>query len=193
MATRKQATVTTDARFGADECGGLVFEEVRFEDCTFDHCQLQGRDLRGAKFIDCTCDTCDLAVANVVDCTFLRTRFVGCRLSGINWSLARTLESVTFDGCQLNDGSFLGLRLDGCEFVRCVARATSFRDAVLPKAKFCESDLSKAEFVNCDLRGADFRGALNYVLSPADNRLEKARFSLPEAITLLTGLGIIVE
>jgi uncharacterized protein YjbI with pentapeptide repeats len=191
--TRKQTTVTTDVRFGASDCATIVFDGGRFEDCLFDHCALQGRDLRGAKFIDCAFDTCDLAVVGVVDCTFLRSRFSGCRLSGVNWSLARTLESVVFDGCQLNDGTFLGLRLSACEFVRCVACATSFRDAILSRAKFCESDLSRAEFVNCDLRGADFRGALNYVISPADNRLEKARFSLPEAITLLTGLGIVVD
>ena len=46
---------------------------------------------------------------------------------------------------------------------------------------------------NCDLHGADFRGALNYVLNPTDNQLEKARFSLPEAMNLLKGCGSVLE
>ena len=74
-----------------------------------------------------------------------------------------------------------------------MARGTTFRDANLAKATFRGSNLANAEFVNCDLRGADFRGATEYALSPVDNRLEKARFSLPEAIRLLTGFGILLE
>jgi fluoroquinolone resistance protein len=193
MATRKAATVTTDAKFGIQECAGLDFVSAQFEDCSFDHGDMKQRDLRGAKFVDCTFDTCDLVVAKVVDCVFLRVRFRGCRLGGVNWSQARKLESVSFDGCQLNDGSFLGLRLEGCAFTDCVARGTTFRDANLAKATFRGSNLANAEFVNCDLRGADFRGATQYALSPAANRLEKARFSLPEAISLLTGFGILLE
>jgi uncharacterized protein YjbI with pentapeptide repeats len=129
----------------------------------------------------------------VIDCVFLRVRFRGCRLGGINWSQSRKLEAVSFDSSQLNDGSFLGLRLDGCAFTDCVARGTTFRDANLAKASFRGSNLSMAEFVNCDLRGADFRGATDYALSPVENRVEKARFSLPEAVNLLKGFGIVLE
>jgi fluoroquinolone resistance protein len=193
MGTGKQAKVSCEVQFSADDSATLDFDGAQFEDCKFDHCSLRGRDLRGSRFLDCTFVTCDLVVAQMTNCVFSRVRFQDCRLSGINWSLASKLEFVSFDSCQLNDGSFLGLQLAGCAFTDCMARGTSFRDTNLAKVSFRGSDLSMAEFVNCDLRGADFRGALNYVLSPADNRLEKARFSLPEAMNLLKGLGIILD
>ncbi len=150
----KQTTVHSDTKFGAQEIATLDFINAQFEDCTFDHGELRGRDLRGAKFLDCTFTTCDLVVAKVIDCTFSRVRFQECRLSGINWSGSRKLENVAFHDCQLNDGSFLGLRLEACEFIKCLANGTSFRDANLAKAKFRDSDLTMAEFVNCDLREA---------------------------------------
>jgi uncharacterized protein YjbI with pentapeptide repeats len=133
MSPRKKPTVTGDARFGVEECAALDFGAAHFEDCAFDHGNLGGRDLVGAKFVDCTFDTCDLVVAKVVDCVFLRVRFRGCRLGGINWSQARTLDSVAFENCQLNDGSFVGLRLEDCAFTDCVARGAIFRDANLSK------------------------------------------------------------
>jgi fluoroquinolone resistance protein len=193
MSSRKQVTVTGDARFGIEECAALDFGAAQFEDCAFDHGNLGGRHLAGAKFVDCIFDTCDLVVAKVVDCVFLRVRFRGCRLGGINWSQARKLESVSFENCQLNDGSFLGLRLEDCAFTDCVARGAIFRDANLSKVTFRGSNLAMAEFVNCDLRGADFRGATEYVLSPVENRVEKARVSLPAAMNLLKGFGIVLD
>jgi fluoroquinolone resistance protein len=192
-ATRKPPAVRSDAQFGAQDGPTLDFSAAQFEDCAFDHCDLHERELRGCKFVDCSFTACDLVVAKVTNAAFVRVRFRQCRLSGINWSLAGKLESVTFEGCQLNDGSFLGLRLEQCAFIDCIARGTTFRDANLAGASFRGSDLSMAEFVNCDLRGADFRGAHGYILSPAENRLEKARFSLPEAMNLLKGLGVILD
>ena len=47
--------------------------------------------------------------------------------------------------------------------------------------------------MNADLREADFRDASGYLISPRENRLEKARFSLPEATRLLDGLGIVLD
>lgn len=182
-----------DVRFGAGEGATLDLCGARFEDCTFERCDMRGRDLRGASFIDCNLIGCDLVVAKVTGCVLSRVKFRECRLGGINWSLANKLESVSFEGCQLNDGTFLGLRLDGCAFLDCAMNGASFRDANLAKVDFRGSKLAGAEFVNCDLRGADFRGAVDYALSPTDNRLEKARFSLPEAVGLLRGLGIVLD
>ncbi len=189
----RRPAVSSDVHFGADDAPGLDFASTQFEDCSFDRCDLHGRDLRGCKFVDCTFKACDLVVAKVVNSVFVPVGFRECRLSGINWSVAGKLESVAFERCQLNDGTFLGLQLGGCQFTDCLARSTSFRDANLAGASFRGSDLSMAEFVNCDLRGTDFRQARGYVLSPAENRLEKARFSWPEAMNLLKGLGILID
>ena len=44
-----------------------------------------------------------------------------------------------------------------------------------------------------NLMKADFRGAKNYVISPQDNRVRKAKFSFPEVLSLLKCLEIEIE
>lgn len=47
--------------------------------------------------------------------------------------------------------------------------------------------------MNCDLSETDFSGAVNYTIDAGQNKLHKTRFTLPEAITLLHALDIILE
>jgi fluoroquinolone resistance protein len=182
--------VTCDAHFGAADGSSLTIVNTQFEDCSFSHCLWPERDMKGAKFIDCLFDTCDMAVARVTDCTFARVRFKDCRLSGIVWSVSRKIESVVFENCHMNDGTFLDVRLECCEFTNCTLHRTSFRESKLLKASFRGTDLSGGEFVNCDLREADFRGASGYQIGVFENQIQDARFSLPEAVSLLRSIGI---
>jgi uncharacterized protein YjbI with pentapeptide repeats len=68
-----------------------------------------------------------------------------------------------------------------------------FSDANLEKADFRGTDLEKSIFRNTDISGANFVGAKNYYISPQYNRLKGAKFSLPEAMSLLYGLEIVLE
>jgi uncharacterized protein YjbI with pentapeptide repeats len=68
-----------------------------------------------------------------------------------------------------------------------------FSGATLEGAAFVDSDLSGARFVRTRLSGADFRSARNYRIDPTANRLAGARFSLPEAISLLGAFDIVLE
>jgi hypothetical protein len=43
------------------------------------------------------------------------------------------------------------------------------------------------------LNGANFVRAVNYAIEPTSNTVRRARFSLPEAATLLEGFGIVIE
>jgi uncharacterized protein YjbI with pentapeptide repeats len=190
---RKQAVIHTDTHFGAADSAALRLSGARFEDCSFERCELRERDLRGARFVDCSFVATDAALATVIDCALVRVRFRECRLSGINWSVANKLESVTFDECQIDDAVFSGLSLHECAFTRCMVRRAAFRETNLSKVSFRGSTLTGAEFVHSDLRGADFREAVDYTLNPSENRVEGARFSLPDAVTLLAGLGVIIE
>jgi len=79
------------------------------------------------------------------------------------------------------------LDLRAGDFRSSVARNVCFRDLNLAKADFRNAELSETEFVNSDLRGADFRGAVGYSLDIRENKVEKAKFSLPEATALLRG------
>lgn len=63
----------------------------------------------------------------------------------------------------------------------------------LKGADFSGTDLKKSTFQDCDLSKADFRGAKNYFISTESNKIKKAKFSMPEAVSLLGNLDIMIE
>ena len=64
----------------------------------------------------------------------------------------------------------------------------------------CKTDARKTAWTDCrlrdvvfdrtDLREADFRGATDWVIDPADNRLHGARFDANDLTGLVQSLGI---
>ncbi len=62
----------------------------------------------------------------------------------------------------------------------------------MKKADFDGSDLQHATFRGTDLSEADLSTAKNYEIDPLHNTLKKAKFSLPDAVGLLSGLGIVL-
>lgn len=87
----------------------------------------------------------------------------------------------------------MGLNLKGIKIVECVAREVNFSDTNLTKADLRSTDFSGSRFINTDLTSADFSNATNYSINPAHNKLKKTKFTLPEAMSLLYGLDIILE
>ena len=53
--------------------------------------------------------------------------------------------------------------------------------------------LTDSRFNHTNLTEADFSDATHYNISAVDNTLKKTRFSLPEAISLLYSLDIILK
>jgi uncharacterized protein YjbI with pentapeptide repeats len=190
---RTAKTSFSERSFEIAEPLEFPLQDVEFEDCTFGKLPLNGKQLSRLRFFDCTFADCDLTLSRVVDCAFVRVKFERCRLTGINWSEADKLERVSFAGSQLNDTTFIAAKLTACDFSKSIARRASFRDLGLKGTSFRGADLEGTEFVNADLREADFRDASGYLISPRENRLEKAKFSLPEATRLLDGLGIVLD
>ena len=72
----------------------------------------------------------------------------------------------------------------------CSAVEVDFREADLSRADFSGTDLSNSLFSKTDLSGADFSQARNYHLDPGQNKLKGAKFSLPEAMSLLYAMEI---
>ncbi len=68
-----------------------------------------------------------------------------------------------------------------------------FYQTQLVGADFSKSDLRGTVFNGADLREVDFRGAVNYFIDVKLTNVKKAKFSMPEGLALLTGLGIIIE
>ncbi|WP_341417852.1 pentapeptide repeat-containing protein [Paenibacillus filicis] len=98
--------------------------------------------------------------------------------------------TFTFEECALNHSTFIGLGLQQCVFRSCLAKDVDFREADLTKADLSSTDFSESVFGDTNLTNADFSHATNYQIDPGSNRITKAIFMLPEAVSLLYCMDI---
>ncbi len=175
--------------FSGVDFTGCVFDRCVFTECAFSHCS----------FADCRFTGCDLSLARVPGSRFTDTRFHTSKLLGVDWTkagdavISKLFLSVHFDDCLLNYATFFGLTLRRGRFVGCIAYEVDFRDADLTEAVCTRTDFTGSKFHHTNLTKADFRHATGYAINPATNTVTKARFSLPEAVSLLSGFDIVIE
>ncbi len=148
--------------------------------------------------MDCTFSGCDLSLtqipkSNFTSAYFERTKFIGVDWARADWSRGNLGGPLSFSDCVLNYCTFIGLSLRGFACTDSLAREVDFREADLTNGDFSGTDLSGSIFMNTVLDGADFRAASNYNISPMENSISKAVFSLPEGISLLYSMDIQLE
>jgi fluoroquinolone resistance protein len=164
--------------------------ECELEDETYNGLELINTDLRRGKIVDCIFEDCILNAVNLTD-TNLQASFLNCKVQGINFFTAkRTFLSLKFERCLIRYSSFAELTLNATSFENCSFEHVDFADAKLVGAKFSGSTFTECTFKNTDLSKADFRNARGYAIDPTLNKLAKARFDLPEAISLLDHFNI---
>lgn len=197
MATLTDATKEySNETFRHQDYDEAAFGGLLIEGCAFVACRFSGTMFRGCTFRDVTFRDCDLNQTALTDSLFRGVTFEQSRVIGVNWSLALwdTLglpASIRFSaGCVVNYTTFFGLTLPELQLAECVVRHSDFGEATLTRADFHGSDLTESTFHHTDLTGADFRGATGYAISPANNTLSGAKFSLPEAVALLYSMDI---
>lgn len=183
--------------FKAGDYRNARITHKEFSSCKFSRCNFKDTDLSGTRFIQCQFIDCDLSLSIIKNCSFNEVCFKNTQLVGINWmdsSLARKgyFRPVEFINSTLNYGTFIGCFLKSVRMSDCNVQSADFSEAFMSQAICTGSDFSSSRFNNTDLTEADFRGARNYTISVVDNKVKKAKFSLPEAMALLTGLGIIL-
>ena len=93
----------------------------------------------------------------------------------------------------MSHATFIELKLRGIQIIDCIAIDVDFRQADLSTADFSGTDLSESMFGDTDLSGANMNKARNYQIDASQNVLKGARFSLPEAMSLLYSLDIILD
>lgn len=182
---------------------GLILqkEEVRaqeFYGCVFTGCSFLETAFIGCRFVDCEFRECDLSLCRVADCSFSNTRFQGSQVIGVNWTEASwpkrgLLSSIEFTDCAISHSTFIGLSLRGVNITGCVARDVDFAEVDLSQANCRHTDFSDSRFLHTDLTEADFTGASNYAIDANLNVLKRTKFLLPEAISLLYSLDIILS
>lgn len=178
---------------------GQRFSSIEFEGCVFDGCVFAQCTFYRCSFSGCRFDDCDLSVLQVPNCRFVEASFKASKLIGIDWTKAgdqtesKLPLTIAFNDCVLNFSSFFGLQLKGVALTRCTARDVDFADADLSEADCRGTDFTESKFLHTNLTKADLREATGYAINPTANTIKKAKFSLPEALTLLAGFDIVVE
>jgi fluoroquinolone resistance protein len=168
-----------------------------FHDCTFVRCRLVETVFRSCRFLNCTFCDCDLSLAQVPDSVFSGTKFEGSRIVGVDWTRADWSAiglrgPIGFDRCAISHSTFIGLKLRRIRIRNSVAVNVDFREADLSLADFAGTDLSESLFSSTDLTKADLSRARNYHIDPGRNVLKQAKFSLPEAMSLLYSMDIVL-
>lgn len=179
-----------------EELSGLLLEDCLFQSCRFTELSLVNCRFSGCRFVDCK-----VAAPKLRGCQMFSCDFENCALSGVDWSALlderkREMGFLPFDslnGCSLRHCVFFGLDLKSFNFSRTDLSGSVFDACRLEGASFQECRLGGTSFAQNDLSGADFRGAEEYFFSLESNRVKGARFSLPEAVNLLSALGVVIE
>ncbi len=174
-------------------------EGKEFISCAFTKCSFRETTFKACKFTDCTFKACDLSLVTLQECYFKNTRFEDSQLIGVNWmdtNLANRKavfgKPVDFLKCALNHSIFMGLNLKRLRLARCLAVDISFEEADLSGADCTFTDFKDSRFLHTDLTETDFTGATHYAIAANLNTLKKTKFSLPEAMSLLYSLDILL-
>jgi fluoroquinolone resistance protein len=166
-----------------------------FIDCKFMGCSFVESVFSTCRFISCTFQGCDLSLIQLPGSIFSATRFEDSKIIGVDWTqvnwTATTLgDPISFFNSTLNHATFIGLKLSRIVIKDCIASNVDFRETDLSQSDFSGTDLSDSLFVNTDLTAADLSRARNYQIAPGQNIIKQAKFSLPDAMSLLYNLDI---
>lgn len=196
MSEPSEAREYSDEQFSGLARGELVARGVTFLNCTFSDSDLMETDFNGAHLVECRFVGCELALSDFTDAVFQEVVFENCRLTGINFSLLQQGAlgvHAKFRDCDLSFASFRGMDLTTCSFTGCVFNEAEFQRCNLTKVSFDDCDFSRCTFSANNLKEADLRTARNYVISAEGNQVRGMKVSLPEAVSLLSALGIDVD
>ena len=167
-----------------------TLDGIYFDNCTFIKCDFNKSIFYSCKFTECTFINCDLSLASLKSCTFNDVTFENSKLLGLSWSSCEEPFDVTFDSCNLSQNSFHLLDLRQMKFKNSLIRDTGFEECNLERASFENCNLEQTVFIKNSLKKANFETSRNYLIDPSQNDLEKAQFSLPEALSFLSLLPI---
>jgi fluoroquinolone resistance protein len=164
-----------------------------FAECTFDNCDFTESGLRNAQFYQCIFVNCNLSLMKLDGCRLQEGRFLGCKIVGAEFfKCDQTFFSVEFKNCVLQYCNFSDLNMKNARFAGSKLKECHFTSTVLTGADFAEVDLTGTVFHNCDLSRADFSQSISYQIDPQTNKIKKAKFSLPEAVGLLSAFDITI-
>jgi len=196
------ALISSEKRFNDQEfkeldLDGTKINSSEFIDCEFINCSFVESEFKQCRFVNCDFKHCDLSLIKVAGSLFNYTCFENSKIIGVNWAqadwpISDLGQPISFLKSAINHSTFIGLSLKSIQIIDCAAVDVDFREADLSKSDFSGSDLSESLFIHTNLSEANLSQARNYLIDPGLNDLKKAKFSLPEAMSLLYNMDIIL-
>lgn len=178
----------TKITLSGEKISGKEFEECTFTDCSFMECTFQK-----CKFISCTFQDCMFSVVTPTDSRFIEVRFRDSKVIGFDWTQAAHIHDISFERCRINYSSFRLLKLPKLKITDCEAKETDFTESDISEGVFTGTDFERSIFSKTILAKADFTGAKNYTIDVRHNTVKKAKFSIPEALSLLYSLDVVID
>ena len=164
-----------------------------FENCTFEKCVFIECVFENCRFIDCNFSECSISANKPFNSLFTNITFKDSKIMGFDWTKAKSVRLLNFERCNISYSNFSFIKLPNLKLLECIANEVNFSEADLTNGVFTNTDFTKTVFSKTNLTKADFRKAYNYGIDFNFNILKNAKFSLPEAASLLKSLDIIIE
>lgn len=171
-----------------------VISGEEFFRCKIVGCNLTEADLSRSVFEDCEFIGCNISNPLIASTRLTNVGFAECKLVGLNFyhcdqlvfecSFTKThLQNCNFSDLKMKGASFLGCRIDECDF----------ENTFLVEAKFDDSVFRASLFHGCNLEKASFLEAKGYQIDPRNNKVRKAVFSLPDALSLIDCFDVSIK
>lgn len=167
--------------------------DIEFYNCTFINIDFLEKKLNSVKFLECHFKNSNLSNCSIANCNIRDTKFENCKLLGINWSAVKSVFNLHISESILDYSIFHNLKMNYSTFTECSIKNAEFEESNLEGTVFYNTNLAESVFNRCNLKNCDMREAHNYFIDIKNNNVKDIKVSLPEAITLLTGIDIIVE
>jgi len=165
-----------------------------YNGCTFRGCNFSQTDLSASAFDGCRFIECNLSNPVIKNARFLDCAFDGCKLLGLNFCYCKQLSfDLIVKNSRLLNCNFSGLKMKKSAFTDSILEECYFEDTFLVEVDFSRTAFRSTLFHHCDLQKADFTDADGYAVNPLNNKLQKAVFNLPGALSLLGYFNIILK
>lgn len=179
--------------FNAEDFSHDSSTSAEFVGCQFIGIDLSDFNFSKLKFLDCTFSECNFSNASLKSGVFRGVSFKKSKLIGLNWTEATTVASCSYSDCIMDYCVFHSMNLKGFSFIDCKMMEVEFADSQLVKSVITGCMLRGSSFNKADLSGVDLRGSTEYFIDVRFTNVKKAKFSMPEAMSLLSSLDVVIE
>lgn len=168
-------------------------KNIEFYNCSFKNCDFSNSSFFECRFEECNFIESNLSLLKIPSSQFIDCNFNNSKMLAIDWTQAENILEPVFNNCNLEGSVFFGLKLKNLTMMNCKSSECNFEEACLPQSKFNNTNFLNARFNKTDLSFCDFTEAINYNINPNFNKIKKAKFSLPEILTLLQCFDILIK